>query len=42
MLVVKDKETLHPNFVRFVEKLLRQEFGFEGTPIRVLARQISK
>jgi GTP-binding protein len=41
MLVVQDKETLHPNFLRFVEKKLRQEFGFEGTPIRVMAREIS-
>jgi len=42
MLVVKDKETLHPNFLRFVEKRLRQEFGFSGTPIKILAREISK
>jgi len=40
MMVVKDKETLHPNFMRFVENRLRDEFGFEGTPIRVLAREI--
>jgi GTPase len=42
MMVVKDKETLHPNFLRFVEKRLRQEFGFAGTPIRIQAREISK
>lgn len=42
MVVVKDKETLHPNFLRFVENRIRDEFGFEGTPIAVLAREIAK
>lgn len=40
MIVVHDKETLHPNFIRFVENRLRDEFGFVGTAIRVLAREI--
>lgn len=40
MLVVNDKETLHPNFIRFVENRLRDEFGFLGTAIRVRAREI--
>jgi GTP-binding protein len=40
MLVVKDKETIHYNFLRFVENRIRQEFGFTGTPVTVLAREI--
>ena len=39
-MVVKDKETIHPNFLRFVENRVRDEFGFSGTPIRVHAREI--
>ncbi len=39
MVVVKDKETLHPSFLHFIENRLRDKFGFEGTPIRVLARE---
>lgn len=40
MVVVHDKETLHPNFLRFIENRLRDRFGFVGTSIRVLAREI--
>ena len=40
MVVVKDKETLHPSFLRFIENRMREDFGFQGTPIRVLAREI--
>lgn len=40
MVVVKDKETLHTNYLRFLENRLRQEFGFEGTSIRVAGREI--
>lgn len=40
MVVVHDKETLHPSFMRFVENRMREEFGFEGTPMRVNAREI--
>jgi len=40
MVIVRDKETIHPNFLRFVENRLRDEFGFEGTPMRVQAREI--
>ncbi len=39
-LVVQDKETLHPNFLRFVERRLREEFGFTGTAIKILGREI--
>lgn len=40
MLVVHDKDTIHPNFLRFVENRLRDEFGFAGAPMRVTAREI--
>ncbi|MBI4457817.1 ribosome biogenesis GTPase Der [Candidatus Uhrbacteria bacterium] len=39
-LVVKDKETIHPNFLRFVENRIRDEYGFAGTPLLVQAREI--
>ena len=40
MVVVHDKETLHPSFLRFIENRMREQFDLEGTPIRVLAREI--
>ncbi len=40
MVVVHDKETLHPSFLRFIENRMRDQFDFEGTPVRVLAREI--
>jgi GTP-binding protein len=40
MVIVQDKETIHPNFLRFVENRLRESFDLEGTPIRVRAREI--
>lgn len=40
MVVVHDKETLHPSFLRFIENRMREHFGFSGTPLRVLAREI--
>lgn len=42
MIVVKDRDTLHPNFLRFLENRLRDEFGFSGTPIKIMAREIAK
>ncbi|MDD5251699.1 MAG: ribosome biogenesis GTPase Der [Patescibacteria group bacterium] len=42
MLVVKDVKILHPNFVRFVTKQLRAKFGFKGTPVKMLGREIEK
>jgi GTP-binding protein len=39
-VVVKKQETVHVNFLRFIENRLREEFGFEGTPIVVEAREI--
>jgi GTP-binding protein len=42
MVVVHDKDTLHANFLRFIENRLRGEFGFTGTPVRVVAREIER
>lgn len=28
-----EKQTVHPNWLRFVEKRLRDKFGFKGTPV---------
>ncbi len=40
MLVVNKRESVHPNFMKFVENRLRERFGFVGTPIAVSSRQI--
>jgi GTP-binding protein len=42
MVVVKDKDSLNSGFLSFIENRLRETFEFEGTPIRVLAREIGK
>ncbi|MFC1687054.1 ribosome biogenesis GTPase Der [Patescibacteria group bacterium] len=34
-LTVNDPETIHPSFVRFMEKHLRETFGFVGTPLSI-------
>ncbi len=35
-----EKETVHPNWLKFMEKRLRDKFGFEGTPIVVKSSNI--
>ncbi len=40
MVVGKKRETLHPNFLNFIENRLREAFGFAGTPIAVVSREI--
>jgi GTP-binding protein len=42
MLVAKDKDTIHPNFLHYVANRIRDEFGFAGTRIRVAGRELSK
>jgi GTP-binding protein len=32
------RDVIHPNFLKFVEKRLRERYGFVGTPIVVLSR----
>lgn len=34
------KQTVHPNWLRFVEKRLRDKFGFEGTPVILKASNV--
>ncbi|MBN1585269.1 ribosome biogenesis GTPase Der [Candidatus Uhrbacteria bacterium] len=41
-MTVKKKETIHPNYIRFVENRIRDEYGFEGTPIRLAVREIKR
>ncbi|WP_018133209.1 ribosome biogenesis GTPase Der [Effusibacillus pohliae] len=40
-LFVNDPELVHFSYERFLENKLRDAFGFEGTPIRLLIRQKS-
>ncbi|MEA3249712.1 MAG: ribosome biogenesis GTPase Der [Patescibacteria group bacterium] len=40
MVVGRKKEKFHPNFLNFIENRLREDFGFEGTPIAVVSREI--
>jgi GTP-binding protein len=42
VMIVKDKDFTDPNVTRFVENRLREEFGLEGTPIKVSYREIEK
>lgn len=35
---VNDKELMHFSYLRFLENQIRNAFGFEGTPIRMLVR----
>ncbi|MDD7281894.1 MAG: ribosome biogenesis GTPase Der [Erysipelotrichaceae bacterium] len=38
VLFVNDPELLHFSYKRYIENKIREAFGFEGTPIRILAR----
>ncbi|TYR82577.1 ribosome biogenesis GTPase Der [Priestia megaterium] len=38
VVFVNDPELLHFSYQRFLENKLRQAFGFEGTPIKIIAR----
>jgi GTP-binding protein len=35
-----EKENIHPNWVKFLERRIRDKFGFEGTPILVRATNV--
>ncbi|MCR3922635.1 MAG: ribosome biogenesis GTPase Der, partial [Firmicutes bacterium] len=41
-LVVNDPELAHFSYLRFIENKLRETYGFEGTPIRMMVRKKSK
>ncbi|MBM7701710.1 ribosome biogenesis GTPase Der [Metabacillus iocasae] len=38
VVFVNDPELMHFSYERFLENKLREAFGFEGTPIRIIAR----
>ncbi|MDD4994952.1 MAG: ribosome biogenesis GTPase Der [Patescibacteria group bacterium] len=37
-IVVKTKHVIHPNYLKYIEKRMREKFGFQGTPIIVKSR----
>ena len=39
VLFVNDPELLHFSYQRYIENKLRDAFGFDGSPIRILARK---
>jgi GTP-binding protein len=41
-LIVKDKAVVDFSYLRFIENRMRDRFEFEGTPLRVHAREIQK
>jgi len=38
-LEVKERFSIHTNYLRYIEKRLREVFGFAGTPIRIVTAQ---
>ncbi len=42
VLFVNDKELFHFSYKRFIENQIRENFGFEGTPIRLIIRERNK
>ncbi|MBS3886795.1 MAG: ribosome biogenesis GTPase Der [Dethiobacter sp.] len=41
-VIVNDPELAHFSYVRFLENKLREAYGFEGTPIRIVVRKKTK
>lgn len=42
VLFVNDKELFHFSYKRFIENQIRENFGFEGTPISIIIRERKK
>ena len=42
VLFVNDKELFHFSYKRFIENQIRENFGFDGTPIRLIIRERNK
>ena len=38
IIFVNDPELMHFSYLRFIENKLRESFGFEGTPIKLVVR----
>ncbi len=41
-LLVKDKETIHWSYMRFIENIVRRQFGFAGTGVKVKLVEVSR
>ncbi|HHX74551.1 MAG TPA: GTP-binding protein [Firmicutes bacterium] len=41
-LFVNEPELAHFSYVRYIENKLRETYGFEGTPIRIVIRKRGK
>ena len=41
VIIVNDPELAHFSYMRFIENKLRETYGFEGTPIRMVVRKKS-
>jgi GTP-binding protein len=39
VLFCSDPEGVHFSYLRYLENALRQNFGFEGSPLRLLVRK---
>lgn len=39
IMFVNDTELMHFSYVRFIENRLRESFGFEGSPLKLIARK---
>ncbi|SCX87547.1 ribosome biogenesis GTPase Der [Alkaliphilus peptidifermentans] len=42
ILFINDKELMHFSYLRYIENQIRQNYGFEGTPIRFILREKDK
>ena len=42
VLFVNDKDLFHFSYKRFIENQIRENFGFDGTPIRLIIRERNK
>ena len=38
IIFVNDPELMHFSYLRFIENRLRESFGFEGTPLKLIVR----
>ena len=38
IIFVNDPEIMHFSYLRFLENKLRESFGFEGTPLKMIVR----
>jgi GTP-binding protein len=39
IIFVNEPDLMHFSYLRFIENRLREQFGFEGTPIRLIVRK---